>query len=74
MAGKKVTEPLKMGDLVRIPYLGNQRARVVELWGALGPGGMQAYRVRVLRKRGSKGSPIYVDLTEDQVVPVPPKA
>jgi hypothetical protein len=74
MAAKKVTtEPLKLGDLVRIPYLSNQRARVVELWGALGPGGMQVYRVRILQKRGLKTRPMYVDLTEDEVVPIPPK-
>ena len=73
MAAKKVTEPLRMGDLVRIPHLGNQRARVVELWGALGPGGTQVYRVRVLQKKGLKTKPIYIDLTEDEVMPISPK-
>jgi hypothetical protein len=74
MAVKKVTEPLKLGDLVRIPHFGNQRARVVELWGALGEGGKQMYRVRVLQKRGEKTKPIYIDLAEDDIVPIPPKA
>jgi hypothetical protein len=74
MAGKKVSEPLKLGDLVRIPHFGNQRARVVELWGALGPGGMQVYRMRVLQKRGLKTRPLYIDLPEDAVVPITPKA
>jgi hypothetical protein len=74
MAVKKATEPLKLGDLVTIRHTRNLRARVVELRGALGEGGKQMYRVRVLQKRGWKPKPTYIDLTEDDVVPIPPKA
>jgi hypothetical protein len=73
MALKKVSEPLKLGDLVRIRYSGNLRARVVELRGPLAEGGKQMYRVRVLQKRGWKPKPTYIDLTADDVVPIPPK-
>jgi hypothetical protein len=71
MAGKKVAEPLKIGDWVRIPYFGNQRARIVHLWGGLGEDGKQMYRVRVWRKPKSKGKPIYIDLGEEHIVPIP---
>jgi hypothetical protein len=74
VAVKKVAEPFKLGDWVRIPHFGNQRARIVELWGALGQGGKQMYRVRVWRKPKSKGKPIYIDLNEDHIVPVPAEA
>ena len=35
MAAKKVTEPFKLGDLVRIGYVEFPRGRIVELRGAL---------------------------------------
>jgi hypothetical protein len=63
MAGKKVTESFKVGDLVKIPHYGGQTARVVELWGPLGPGGVQVYRVRV---RGRQ-KPVYIDLPRGPV-------
>lgn len=69
MAVKKVTEPLKLGDLVKIRH-SKWRGRIVELWGALGPGGTQIYRVRV---RGT-ARPVYIDLREDQLVLVKAKA
>jgi hypothetical protein len=69
MAEKQVTEPFKLGDLVKIRHYGGQTARVVELWGPLAPGGIQVYRVRV---RG-KAKPVYIDLREDQIVLLPPK-
>ena len=66
---KKATEPLKVGDLVKIRHSGFKRGRIVELWGPLAPGGMQAYRVRVRRKP----KPVYIDLREDQLVLIPPE-
>jgi hypothetical protein len=69
MAGKKVAEPFKVGDLVKIRHYGGQTARVVELRGPLGPGGVQVYRVRV---RG-KLEPVYIELCEDQIVLIPPR-
>jgi hypothetical protein len=69
MAAKKAAEPLKLGDLVKIRHY-PRRGRIVELWGALGPGGMNIYRVRVRRKP----KPVYIDLREDQLVLIPPEA
>jgi hypothetical protein len=67
---KKVAEPLKLGDLVRIRNYSGKRGRIVELWGPLGPGGMRIYRVRVRRKP----KPVYIDLGEDQLVLIPAKS
>jgi hypothetical protein len=69
MAKKKVIPSFQLGDLVRIPHYSNRRAKIVELRGALGPGGKQVYRVIVRRKP----SPVYIELTEDEVVPIPAK-
>ena len=66
MAGKKASEPLKVGDLVKIRNSGFKRARIVELRGALGPGGKLVYRVRVRRKP----TPAYIEVLEDQLVPI----
>jgi hypothetical protein len=67
MSRKKVAQPLKLGDYVRILHSAYPRARIVELRGPLGPGGVQIYRVRIGRKR----NPIYIELREDQLEPVP---
>jgi hypothetical protein len=69
MASKRVREPFKLGDPVKIRYYGGQTGRIVELWGPLAPGGIQVYRVRV---RG-KAKPVYIDLREDQIVRLPPR-
>ena len=64
MIARIVTVPLfKHGDRVRIRNSDFQRARIVELRGPLGPGGVQIYRVRVRRKP----SPTYVEVREDQL-------
>ncbi len=67
MAKKNATPALKLGDYVQILHTSYPRARIVELRGPLGPGGVQIYRVRVGRKR----NPIYIELREDQLEPVP---
>jgi hypothetical protein len=69
MADKKDTEPLKLGDWVKIRHSGFKRARIVELRGPLGPGGAQIYRVRV---RG-KPRPMDIEVREDQLVLLPPE-
>jgi hypothetical protein len=69
MADNQVTPLFKLGDRVKIRHYGGQKGRVVELWGPLGPGGVQVYRVRVL----GKTKPVYIDLCEDQIVLLPPK-
>jgi hypothetical protein len=58
----------KLGDQVKIRH-SNWRGPIVELYGALGPGGAQIYRVRYRRK-----PPAYVEVREDQLVLLPPEA
>jgi hypothetical protein len=65
MAEKKDGEPLKVGHLVTIRNSRFKRARIVELRGALGPGGKQVYRVR------RKPTPAYIEVLEDQLAPIP---
>jgi hypothetical protein len=67
MAAKKSDEPLKLGDLVKIRNYGINPGRIVELRGPLGPGGKQVYRVIVRRKP----SPMYIELTEDDLELLP---
>ena len=67
MAKKKATGHLKLGDYVQILHTAYPHARIVELRGPLGPGGVQIYRVRVGRKR----KPTYIELREDQLELIP---
>jgi hypothetical protein len=67
MAKLKSTPLLKLGDRVRVLHHPDMRGRIVELRGALGPGGAQIYRVRFPRKPKS----MYVELREDQLIPIP---
>lgn len=78
MAKQKSTPPsertpssplFNLGDRVRILHSGNQWGRIVELWGPLAPGGVQAYRVRI----HGRSRPTYVDLGENQLEPLPKK-
>ena len=57
----------KLGDYVHIRYSRFPRARIVELRGPLGPGGVEIYRVRIARKP----NPIYIEVREDQLEPIP---
>ena len=66
---KKAAEALKVGDLVKIRHSGFKRGRIVELRGPLGPGGARIYRVRVRRKP----TPAYIEVREDQLIPIPPE-
>ena len=68
MEDKEVAPLFKLGDMVKIRYSGFKKAKIVEWYGPLGPGGMQAYRVIVRRKP----SPKYIIVTEDQLTPLPP--
>ena len=67
MAKLTTTPLLKLGDRVRVLHFPNWRGRIVELRGPLGPGGTQIYRVRFPRKPKS----MYVELREDQLIPIP---
>ncbi len=53
----------RVGDLVRIRYYPDVRARVVELRGALGPGGAHVYRL-LLRRKPVRA---YVEVLEEQI-------
>jgi hypothetical protein len=69
MSAKKDAEPFKLGEIVKLRYSGFKRARIIELFGALGPGGKHVYRVRVR----SKPTPKDIDVLEDQLIRLPPK-
>jgi hypothetical protein len=64
---KKLSQPLKLGDRVKVHYYPALRGRIVELRGPLGPGGVQIYRVRFKRKPKS----LYIELREDQLEVIP---
>lgn len=58
-----------LGDRVRIKHYARGPAKVVELRGALGPGGEEVYRVRVGRKPYTS----YIELMESQLEMVSPE-
>jgi hypothetical protein len=67
MAAKKVENPFKVGDFVKIRYSDVKRARIVELRGPLGPGGAEIYRVLVHRKPKRR----YIEVRGDQLTLIP---
>jgi hypothetical protein len=70
MDEKKVSPTFKLGDMVKIRHYGINPAKIVELRGPLAPGGKQVYGVIVR----SKPKPVYLEVTEDQITLIPPKA
>jgi hypothetical protein len=67
MPAHSSSQPLRVGDLVKILHPTNLRGRIVEERGPLGPGGMLIYRVRIPRKP----KPTYIELRADQLVSIP---
>ena len=63
MSIQKLTEPLKIGTLVRIRNSGYKCTRIVEFRGPLGPKGARVYRLRVRKKP----RPAYIEVLEDQL-------
>lgn len=59
----------KLGDRVKIRH-SEWRGPIVEWRGPLGPDGAQIYRVLIRRKP----SPAYIEVREDQLRLIPPKA
>jgi|GEM_PF-2021412 len=59
----KVVAPLNLGDRVKIKNYAGKVGRIVELRGALGPGGASVYRVLVERKPAVS----YIELLENQL-------
>ncbi len=57
-----LTEPLKIGTIVRVQNSGYGRALIVEFRGPLGPNGARVYRIRVRKK-----PPVYIEVLEDQL-------
>lgn len=66
MTAKQPAVPFKLGDRVRIRH-SSLRGRIIELRGALGPGGIEIYRVRVRRKPTPKD----IEVREDQLELIP---
>ncbi len=54
---------VKLGDLVKVRYHPSVRGHVVELRGALGPGGTLVYRLVL----GQDPEPTFVEVLEDQI-------
>jgi hypothetical protein len=63
MTRQNMTEPLKIGTIVRIRNSGYGRARIVEFRGPLGPNGARVYRIRVRKKP----RPAYIEVLEGQL-------
>jgi hypothetical protein len=63
MATQNLSEPFKIGTIVRIRDSGYGRAEVVEYRGPLGPKGARVYRVQV--RKGSR--PAYIEVLEEQL-------
>ncbi len=61
--------PFKLGDRVKIRRSG-MRGRIVELRGALGPGGVNIYRIRLQEKP----HPASIEVREDQLILLPDKS
>ena len=64
---RKVYPPLNLGDRVRIKHYDPSIGKIVELRGALGPGGASVYRVRINRKP----TPIEIEVLDSQIDVVP---
>ena len=67
MTSQKTAPIFKLGDRVRVLHHPDLRGKIIELRGPLGPGGAQIYGVRFPRKP----KPIYIELREDQLIPIP---
>jgi len=63
MTTHNLTEPLKIGTMVRIRNSGYGRAKIVEFRGPLGPKGARVYRILVRKKP----RPAYIEVLEDQL-------
>jgi hypothetical protein len=63
MTTHNLTEPLKIGTIVRIRDSDYGRARIVEFRGPLGPKGARVYRILVREKP----RPAYIEVLEDQL-------
>ncbi len=63
----KATTSFNLGDRVRIKNYAAKVCEIVELRGALGPGGALVYRVRVPRKPSAS----YIELLGHQLEAVP---
>jgi hypothetical protein len=66
MPTNNLTEPFKLGDLVKIKRSGFDRGRIVELRGALGPKGANVYRLQVGKKPYR-----YFEVLEEQLEAIP---
>ena len=71
---EKAAPRFNLGDRVKIHYSSGARARIVEVRGPIGPGGVQVYRVvEVRRVPGTRPIRTYIDVMEDQLEPIPAK-
>lgn len=78
MSEKEQEEPaplFNLGDRVRVHHSRGARARIVEVRGPIGPGGVQVYRIVERRNvPGTRPIRAYIDVMEHQVELMPAKA
>jgi len=63
MPTQYLTEPMKVGTVVKILNSGYGRAKIAEYRGPLGPNGARVYRVLVQKKPRR----VYIEVREDQL-------
>ncbi|HEV3259700.1 MAG TPA: hypothetical protein VG013_22725 [Gemmataceae bacterium] len=63
MTTQNLSEPLKVGTVVKIVNSGYSRAKIAEYRGPLGPKGARVYRVLVQKKPRR----VYIEVREDQL-------
>jgi len=63
MTTQNLTQPLRVGTVVKILNSGYGRARIAEYRGPLGPKGTRVYRVLVQEKPRR----VYIEVREDQL-------
>jgi hypothetical protein len=71
---QKPAPRFNLGDRVKVHHSRGMRARISEVRGPIGPGGVQVYRIVVVRKvSGTRPIRTYIDVMEDQIELIPAK-
>jgi hypothetical protein len=71
---EKAGPRFNLGDRVIVRHSRGQRARIAEVRGPIGPGGVQVYRIVEVRKvPGTRPIRTYIDVMEDQIELIPAK-
>jgi hypothetical protein len=72
---EKTPRLFNLWERVEIRHSGGTRGRIVELRSPLAPGGVQVYRIKVVRKvPGTRPIRSYIEVRDDQLERIPAKA